>query len=255
MIFNPLEQFSIIPLFNILNIGDQKLLITLIFSNTSLFLFLIFSIFYIFINTIKFQNRATLKPNKLQYLIESLYISTLTIITDTIGVQARKYAPFIFMIYFSLLSLNLTGMVPYSFTVTSHLIVTFWLALGSFVGINIIGIRKHGSNFFKLFLPAGVSLYLAPLLVVIELVSYFIRVISLSVRLFANMMSGHILLKVILGFAWTLMISGFLGYWLHFIPLGVVFLLIGLELAVSVIQAYVFTVLLCIYLTDAENLH
>ena len=119
----------------------------------------------------------------------------------------------------------------------------------------IIGIYINGINFFSLFLPPGVSLNMAPLLVVIEILSYFIRVISLSVRLFANMMSGHILLKVLLGFAWTMMVTNYFLYILHFFPLFIVFLLIGLELGVSVIQSYIFTILLCIYLNDAISLH
>ena len=146
-------------------------------------------------------------------------------------------------------------MVPYSFTITSHLIVTFTLALTTFLGFNIIGIRKHKLNFLSLLLPGGASLALVPLLVPIELVSYIFRVISLPVRLFANMMAGHTLLKVIAGFAWIM--SGLSGimFFAHFVPLILLVLLVGLELGVALIQAYVFTILTCMYINDALNLH
>jgi len=176
-------------------------------------------------------------------------------IIESIGQNAKKYFSWVFFLFIILIIINLSGMVPYSFTVTSHLIITFWLGLSVFIGINIIGIRTHGINFLSLFLPSGVPLLLAPLLIMIEIISYFIRVVSLSVRLFANMMSGHILLKVLLGFAWTMMVANKILYIIHFIPLGIVFLLIGLEIGVALIQAYVFTILTCIYLNDAINLH
>lgn len=146
-------------------------------------------------------------------------------------------------------------MVPYSFTVTSHVVVTVALASFFFLAINIIGARKHGFKMLSLFLPSGAPLILAPLLVVIEAVSYSFRIISLALRLFANMMSGHCLLKILAGFAWTMFASGgFLGL-AHFLPLLVIFAIVGLELSIAFLQAYVFTVLLCIYLNDALNLH
>jgi ATP synthase subunit 6 len=146
-------------------------------------------------------------------------------------------------------------MVPYSFTVTSHCVVTVFLAAFFFIAINIVGARKHGIQMFSLFLPSGAPLLLAPLLVVIEAVSYSFRVVSLALRLFANMMSGHCLLKILAGFAWTMFASGGFLSLAHLLPLLVIFAIVGLELAIAFLQAYVFTVLLCIYLNDALNLH
>ena len=150
---------------------------------------------------------------------------------------------------------NLIGLIPYSFTITSHLIVTFALALMVFVGVNIICVKEHGLHMVSLFLPPGTSLGLALLLVPIEFVSYMFKPISLGVRLFANMMAGHTLLKVIAGFAWSMMASGGFLFVAHLLPLFVLVLLVGLELGVAMIQAYVFTILTCIYLNDAINLH
>jgi ATP synthase subunit 6 len=139
--------------------------------------------------------------------------------------------------------------------VTSHLIVTFTLALMTFIGINIICIKEHGINMLSLFLPSGSSLFLALLLIPIEIVSYFFRPISLSVRLFANMMAGHTLLKVIIGFAWVMMLAGGGLLVAHTIPLLILVVLMFLELGVACIQAYVFSILVCIYLNDAIHLH
>jgi ATP synthase subunit 6 len=145
--------------------------------------------------------------------------------------------------------------VPYSFTLTSHLIVTFALSLFVFIGINIICIRLHGLEFFSLFLPSGTSVVLSLLLVPIELISYIFKPISLSIRLFANMMAGHTLLKVIAGFAWTLMGCTGVLFVIHYVPLLILIPLFGLELGVALIQAFVFSILTCIYLNDAISLH
>jgi ATP synthase subunit 6 len=151
--------------------------------------------------------------------------------------------------------LNLIGLVPYSFTLTSHLIVTFALALFMFIGIKIICVRIHCLEFFSLFLPGGPAFVLAILLVPIGLSSFIFKPISLSIRLFANMMAGHTLLKVIAGFAWSL--SGTTGilFLLHYIPMLILIPLFGLELGVALIQAFVFSILTCIYLNDSINLH
>ena len=160
-----------------------------------------------------------------------------------------------FTLFTFILISNLIGLVPYSFTSTSHLIVTFFLAAMTFIGINIIGGQTHGVHFFSLFFPPGSPLGLAPLLIPIEIVSYIFRPISLSVRLFANMMAGHTLLKVIGGFAWNMMSSSGLLFIAHFVPIFVLILLMGLELGVAIVQAYVFIILTCIYLSDAISLH
>jgi ATP synthase subunit 6 len=176
-------------------------------------------------------------------------------ITNSAIILAIGLASFIFTLFTFILISNIIGLVPYSFTVTSHLIVTFALALMTFIGINLICIREHGINMLSLFLPPGSSMVLAFLLVPIEIVSYIFRPISLSVRLFANMMAGHTLLKVIAGFAWTMMLAGGGLLVAHVIPLAILVVLMLLEFGVAVIQAYVFTILTCIYLNDAIHLH
>lgn len=246
--FSPLEQFQILPLFlctsNIFSI-----------TNATIFLFLNFSIFFYLLFLFFFKN-SNLVPNRFQLFFEGAYVMVYRLIADNVGLEGKALFPYIFVLFFFILTLNIIGLVPYSFTVTSHLIVTFSIALFTFIGVNIICYKKHGINMLTLFLPPGASLSLALLLIPIEFVSYLFRPISLSVRLFANMMAGHTLLKVIAGFAWTMLLAGTpVMLLLHFVPLGLLVLLMGLELGVALIQAYVFTILTCIYLNDAINLH
>lgn len=250
MFYSPLEQFEIIPLIK-LNIKGYDFS----FTNSSLFcLFAIVCLFILF-SSIKNEGLGTIVPNRWQIIVEGLISTATSLVYDNIGAEGKKFFPLIFVLFSFLLTSNLIGMVPYSFTITSHLIVTFGLALTLFLGINIICVKKHKLKFFSLFLPPGSSLALAPLLVPIELVSYMFRVISLPVRLFANMMAGHTLLKVIAGFAWTMMSAGGALFVAHFIPLGLLVLLVGLEFGVAMIQAYVFTILTCMYINDAIHLH
>ena len=185
-----------------------------------------------------------------------MYSAVLGLVNDNIKSEKGKlFFPLVFFLFLLVLSLNLIGLVPYSFTLTSHLIVTFSLSIAIFIGINIICIRIHGLEFFSLFFPAGTSLALGLLLVPVEIMSYVFRPISLGIRLFANMMAGHTLLKVFAGFAWTLMGCSGILFFTHFVPLLVLLPLIGLELGVALIQAFVFSVLTCIYLNDSINLH
>jgi ATP synthase subunit 6 len=194
-------------------------------------------------------------PSRWQIVSETFYETITNMLYDNLGTRGQKYFPFVFILFLFVLLSNLVGLIPYSFTITSHLIVTFALALMVFVGVNIICVKEHGLHMVSLFLPPGTSLGLALLLVPIEFVSYMFKPISLGVRLFANMMAGHTLLKVIAGFAWSMMASGGLLFIAHLLPLLVLVLLVGLELGVAMIQAYVFTILTCIYLNDAINLH
>jgi F-type H+-transporting ATPase subunit a len=146
-------------------------------------------------------------------------------------------------------------MIPYCFTVTSHIIITFGFGMATFIGINIIAFREHGLHFLSFFVPKEAPAALVPFLVLIEFISYIFRVLSLSIRLFANMMAGHTLLKILAGFGWAMLSAGGIFYILSLFPVLVVFLLIGLELGIAILQAYVWTVLVCIYLNDAINLH
>ena len=193
--------------------------------------------------------KKLLVPSKIQLMTEMSYMFVAKMINDTAGSSAKPFFPFIFTIFMFVLFCNMVGMLPYSFTVTSHIIVTFALAAFIFIGITIIGFIKHGIKYLELFVPKGVPLVLLPLIVIIEIISYLSRPISLSVRLFANMMAGHTMLKVFGGFVISL---GLLGGWL---PLSFSIALIGLEILVAFLQAYVFAILTCIYLNDALNLH
>ena len=249
--FSPLEQFQILPLVKF-SLGSFDFSIT----NGVLILGLGLGFLYFTLFTLLSSDQVSkVVPNRIQTVFETIYQVTYSLLEDNVGKSARAFFPYIFSLFMFILTANVIGLVPYSFTITSHLIVTLSLAISTFIGINIVCVREHGANMLSLFLPPGASLGLALLLVPIELVSYIFRPISLAVRLFANMMAGHTLLKVIAGFAWTMMLSGGMFLIAHLFPLFILVLLMGLELGVAVIQAYVFTILTCIYLNDAINLH
>ena len=186
-------------------------------------------------------------PSRLQSVAESVYEFIDDMTKEVLHENARTYFPFVLTLFTFILFCNVLGLIPYSFTVTSHIIVTLALALVVFIGATIIGFIRNGFGYLKLFVPSGVPVVLLPLVVVIEIVSYFIRPLSLSIRLFANMMAGHMMLKVMAGFVVML---GVTAGWL---PLVAMVGLYGLELLVAVLQAYVFALLTCMYLSDAMH--
>ena len=239
---SPLEQFEIKRLIPI-DIGG----LDLSFTNSALFMLIAVALATLFL-TYSMRTRA-LVPGRLQSVAEISYEFIANMIRENVGTEGRRYFPFIFTLFMFILFGNLLGMMPYSFTYTSHIIVTFALAAVVFVGVTVIGFVRHGAKFLKLFVPDGVPVFLLPLLVVIEILSYLTRPISLSVRLFANMMAGHTMLKVFGGFVVAL---GVLAGWA---PLAFVVALTGLEIGIAFLQAYVFTILTCIYLNDAIHLH
>ena len=217
------------------------------FTNASLFMVIavvLIPLFYLFA-----MNRRALVPGRLQSIAELSYEFIANMIRDIVGEGGMKYFPWVFTIFMFILVLNLLGLLPYSFTVTSHIIVTFALAAMVWLIITGIGFVNHGPGFLKLFVPSGVPWWLLPIIIVIEVISYLIRPISHSVRLFANMMAGHAMLKVFAGFVIGL---GILGGWA---PLVFLIGFTGLELVVAFLQAFIFTVLTCIYLNDAVNMH
>ena len=197
-------------------------------------------------------------PTTFIYLFESVYDFILTQVKAGIEGDNKvsvKFFPVIFFLFNFLLIANILGLIPYSSTVTAYIIITLTLAMTVLIGVTIYAFQNHGRHFFSFFLPSGVPLALWPLLITIELISYVMRVVSLSVRLFANMMAGHTLLAVLAGFGWTMATSGVFLFLVHPLPILVVFVLVGLELAVACIQAFVFALLSCIYISDAINLH
>jgi len=243
MASNPMHQFEVY------SIGPEIILgpLNISFTNSSLFMAISSAtiMMLLFFGT----KKKSIIPSKIQLVAEMSYSFVAKMISDTAGANAKPFFPFIFTLFMFVLFCNMIGMLPYSFTVTSHIIVTFVLAAAVFVGVTVIGFIKHGIKYLELFVPKGVPIALLPLIIIIEIISYLSRPVSLSVRLFANMMAGHTMLKVFGGFVISL---GLLGGWL---PLSFSVALTGLEILVAFLQAYVFAILTCIYLNDALNLH
>ena len=243
MATNPMHQFEVYRIGPEINLGG----VNLSFTNASLFMTISSALILLllFLGT----KKKSLVPTKIQFITEMSYTFIAKMINDTAGSTAKSFFPFIFTLFMFVLFCNMVGMLPYSFTVTSHIVVTFVLAAIVFVGVTVLGFIKHGIKYLELFVPKGVPVMLLPLIIIIEIISYLSRPVSLSVRLFANMMAGHTMLKVFGGVVISL---GLLGGWL---PLSFSVALTGLEILVAFLQAYVFSILTCIYLNDALNLH
>ncbi len=238
---SPLEQFEIETIAPI-KIGN----IDASFTNSSLWMVIAITVATLFL-TYGVRHRQMI-PGRMQSIAELSYEFVSNMIRNNVGSGGRPYFPFIFTLFIFVLLGNLLGLIPYSFTYTSHIIVTFGMAIVVFIGTTIIAFAKHGLKFFGFFLPHGTPLLIAPILVPIEILSYFTRPISLSLRLFANMTAGHTLLKVLAGFVFAM---GVLGI----VPLIATIALFGLEFLVAFLQAYVFAILTCIYLHDALHMH
>ncbi|MCW8835295.1 MAG: F0F1 ATP synthase subunit A [Rhodospirillales bacterium] len=239
---NPLSQFEIKPLIPIEIAG-----IDASFTNSSLMMVLTVTAVTAFL-TLSMRGRA-LVPGRWQALAEVTYEFVANMIRDNVGSEGRRYFPFIFSLFMFILFGNLMGMIPFSFTFTSHIIVTFGMAIVVFLGVTLIGFIRHGAKFLGYFVPSGVPVVMMPMLVPIEILSYLSRPVSLAIRLFANMTAGHTMMKVFAAFIIPL---GFLGGWA---PLAVDVALTGFEFIIAFLQAYVFAVLTCIYLNDAIHLH
>jgi len=192
--------------------------------------------------------KRALVPGRWQSLAEMSYEFVADMIDTNVGHGGREFFPFVFTLFMFILFANFLGMIPYSYTVTSQIVVTFALAAVVFIGVTIIGIVRHGFHFLRLFVPQGVPVPLLLLLVPIELLSYFIRPFTLAIRLFANMLAGHTMLAIFAGFAASIGLLGIL-------PMGIDILLVALEVLVAALQAYVFAILTCLYLSDAIHLH
>jgi len=238
---SPLSQFEIkrwVPI----EIGDVDV------SLTNSAAFMVLTVVAIGVFLILGMRRPAMVPGRWQSMVELSYVFIANLVKDTVGTEGRPYFPFIFTVFMFVLVGNLIGMVPYGFTFTSHIIVTLTMAMVVFLGVTVIALIKHKIHFFTFFMPPGVPLIMAPLLVPIEIISYLSRPMSLSVRLFANMLAGHTLLKVFAGFVVAL---GLFGVF----PLAFVVVLTGLEIVIAFLQAFVFTILTCLYLNDALHLH
>nr|QKS32171.1 ATP synthase F0 subunit a [Sphaerobolus stellatus] len=255
LVHSPLEQFEVINLIslNLPVLGYFNITLT----NLALYSFIV--LFVVIILHLSFKgtgsNNTKLIPSKWNIALESSYASISAIVREQIGVRNEIYLPFIYSLFFFILISNLIGNTPYSFTITTSIILAVGLSFTIFIGVTLIGLFKHGIHFFSFFIPSGTPLALVPLLVLIEVTSYLARALSLGVRLFANMCAGHTLLKILSTFLYQLFSSSLIIGILTLIPFSIFISLIGLEIAVSIIQAYVFILLTCSYIRDSIQLH
>lgn len=245
---SPVEQFTIKTLLQLELLGYD-----VSFSNSALFMILavLVSVAYL---TFAMRNRDMV-PGRLQASAEMLYEFISEMVRSNVGNEGRPYFPFVFTLFVFLLFGNMLGLIPYSYTFTSQIVVTFVLAAFIFVGVTLVALIKHGMHFFSFFVPPGAPKVLIPFLIIIEVISYFVRPVSLSVRLFANMLAGHTMLKVFAGLAVMITGAGGVAVAGSILPFLALIGLTGLEVLVAGLQAYVFTILTCMYLNDALHLH
>ena len=246
MAADPFHQFRIVDLFPVAHIGHTEI----VFTNSAAFMLAAVVVItaFLVIGTAK----GSLVPSRLQSAAELSYEFVATTVRSTAGSEGMRFFPFVFTLFMFILTVNMIGLIPYTFTVTSHIIVTAALAITVFLTVLLYGLYRHGFHFFNLFVPKGVPVYILPLIVFIEVLSFVSRPISHSVRLFANMLAGHITLQVFAGFI-ILMGSamGAIGWAGGILPFGMIVILMALETLVAFLQAYVFAILTCIYLNDA----
>lgn len=251
IINSPLEQFEVVnliglnaPIFGYLNLS-----LTNLGLYSMLVLLLVISLHYYG------NNNTRLLPSKWSIVLESSYASVQSVVREQIGTRNEIYLPFIYSLFFFILISNLNGNVPYSFTITTSVIVTIGLSFTIFIGVTILALYIHKIHFFSFFIPSGTPLGLVPLLALIEIVSYVARALTLGIRLFANMFAGHTLLKILSSFLFKMFTGSILLAIITIIPFGLFMLIIGLELSVSFIQSYVFILLTSSYIKDAIDLH
>jgi F-type H+-transporting ATPase subunit a len=242
---DPIHQFNIDNIFTIGHIGNQEIA----FTNSSAYMFL--SVALVSLLMIGGVAGRQLVPGRFQSIAELSYEFVANTIRSSAGSEGMKFFPLVFSLFMFIMVSNMIGIIPYTFTVSSHIIVTASLALLVFFTVLVYGFYKNGLKFFKLFVPSGIPIVILPLVVLIEIISFLSRPISHSVRLFANMLAGHITLKVFASFVTMLGAMGIVGWVGAILPLGLTVALTALELLVAFLQAYVFTILTCIYINDA----
>jgi F-type H+-transporting ATPase subunit a len=250
-VLSPLSQFEVTSLIGL----NVPILGHLNITLTNLALYACFILLIVLGLHFYGNNDSKLIPNKWSISLESSYASLSSMVREQIGSHNEVYLPFIYSLFFFILVGNLISNVPYSFAVTASGVVSLGLSLTIFIGVTILAFYIHGIKFFSFFVPAGTPLGLVPLLVLIELVSYLARAVSLGVRLFANIVAGHTLLKILSTYLYQLFTGSIIVAVITLIPFAIFLALVGLELAVSLIQAFVFTLLVCSYLKDAIELH
>lgn len=249
LINSPLEQFEITSLLGF----SAPLLGYINFTLTNLGLYSLLILFLILSLHIMANNNTKLLPSKWSILLESIFASINSMVREQLGKEI--YLPFIYSTFIFILIANLIGNVPYSYTITSSIIVSIGLSFTLIIGVTILGLSIHKIHFLSFFIPAGTPLALVPLLVLIELLSYISRAFSLGIRLFSNITAGHTLMKILSTFLYKMFAGGIVLFIVTLIPFTIFLAIIGLEIAVSFIQAYVFTLLLLSYIKDAIELH
>jgi F-type H+-transporting ATPase subunit a len=242
---DPIHQFEIKNLLTFGHIGNAEIALT----NSALFMLIALALIAALM--IGATSSRSLVPGRMQAVAEMSYEFVANTLRSSAGTEGMKFFPLVFTLFMFILTVNMIGLIPYTFTVTSHIIITVALALLVFFTVIIYGFWKNGLHFFKLFVPSGVPIYILPLVTFIEVLSFLSRPVSHSVRLFANMLAGHITLKVFGGFVVMLGSLGAIGIFGAVLPLGLTIALTALELLVAFLQAYVFAILTCIYLNDA----
>ncbi len=242
MSHSPLDQFKIKEIIDIDLLGYN-----LSFTNSSLLMGISGLVMVLYFTSALSGRR--LVPSRFQVSAEVIYGMISNMLEQNVGASGRRFVPLIFTLFMFILTCNLFGMIPYSFTVTSHISVTFAMAMLVFLLVTILGFYLHGLHFLSLFLPKGTPWWLTPLMVIIEMFAYLARPVSLSLRLTANMIAGHVLLKVMAGFVVSM------ALYFKILPIPMIVILIGFEIFVAVLQAYIFSILSCVYLSDAVNLH
>ena len=250
-ILSPLSQFEVVSLIGL----NAPILSYINLSLTNLALYSCFILFVVIGLHFYGNNESNLIPSKWSISLESSFQSLSSMVREQVGSQSEIYIPFIYSLFFFILIGNLISNVPYSFAVTASGVVSLGLSFTIFIGVTLLALSIHGIKFFAFFIPAGTPLALVPLLVLIELISYLARAVSLGVRLFANITAGHTLLKILSTYLFQLFSGSIIIAILTLIPFAIFLALIGLEIAVSLIQAFVFTLLVCSYLRDAIELH
>lgn len=239
---DPLEQFEVMPLAIFGACASFNTIGLFLLANIAL-MSILFAAFNFNIG------------NNYDYALYNLYQLVRSMVKENLYIQKQQYFAVLFYLFATILLANLIGLLPYSFTVTSSFVFTFFISLLHFVGVNVLCVSTHKWESHNLFLPSGAPLAIAPFLIFIEAVSYIARVLSLSIRLFANMMSGHALLKILIGFSWTMLASGSLMVVFSIFPWVIVTAVMFLELLIAFLQSYVFTILVTIYINDVLNFH
>ncbi|WP_316861362.1 F0F1 ATP synthase subunit A [uncultured Cohaesibacter sp.] len=242
---DPLHQFHIVNIFSLGKVGGVEFALT----NSAVFMILIVVLISAFL--ILSTSGRGLVPTRWQSAAEMMYEIVANTLRSSAGTEGMKYFPFVFSIFAFVLTANLVGLVPYFFTVTSHIIITLALALLVILTVVVTGFIRNGIGFLKVFVPSGLPMAIAPFITFIEILSFLSRPVSLSLRLFGNMLAGHLVLKVFAGFVVSLTAAGVGGWFAGILPLGMTVALTALEFLVAVLQAYVFTILTCVYINDA----